>query len=166
MKFEEALPEMRKGKKAYIISGPFDHWIGKEKYFLQYFESMEDFKSKYPDTKLSMPSDPPKGSFLACFMNSILSHIEEDEEGRVTEVSDEKMYQEYLSSPHSVVESFENGKIQLASFSEEKDNIEYYYFDHANKKVMEFYYKNPTKMHHDYFFYSDVIVGSEWELFD
>ena len=60
MKFEEVLPLMRQGTKAYITSGPLVHWKGKEKYFLEYFSSIEDFKGKYPETKLSMPSEPPK----------------------------------------------------------------------------------------------------------
>lgn len=100
MKFEEVLPLMRQGKKAYLTKCVHSWWEGQEKYFLQYFESMDDFKSKYPNTRLRMPGENPFGSFLASFYNT-------------------------------------------------GDN-----------------YLNPSVMNFDFYFYSDIIVGSEWEVFN
>ena len=172
MKFEEVLPLMREGKKAYITSGPLDHWKGKEKYFLEYFSSMEDFKGKHPETKLSMPSDPPKRDFLACFMNNIFQFVEEDEHYNcIRVIPEEETYQEYLEIKEETIRTFEGGNIEVAYAKEEQDedsieDMPIVVFDHVNKCVMSQYYRAPIKMHHDFYFYSEVIVGSEWEVFD
>lgn len=164
MKFEEVLPLMRQGKKAYLTKCVHSWWEGKEKYFLQYFESVKDFKSKYPDTRLRIVGDPPTEiSFLACFMNDIHSLVEDHEDGSFTDIPEEVTYLEYLNSPHETHTLYEDGLIEFIKINNSDESV---YLDHRNKCVMGDYYLNPSVMHYDMYFYSPIIVGSEWEVFD
>lgn len=172
MKFEEALPLMRQGKKGYLVKSCYTHWEGKETYFLQYFESMDDFHTKYPHTRLSMPSELPHGSFLACFWNSIYGgyEFEEDDLGPGKEVPKEHYYNNYRNAPHKTIALHEDGMIELIQLetkdTDDEEDEEFVYLNHRDKCSMGDYYGNPAKMNYDFFFYSDVMMGSDWDVFD
>lgn len=159
MKFEEVLPLMRQGKKAYLTKCHLDWWIGKERYFLEYFDSVEDFKKKYPNIKLGRLGEYPQRCFLACFMNDIYSYCEDSSNEWLSE---EDTYNYYLSLKGETTKLYENGDIEFSFVSDNEIMV----FDHKNKKVMTDYYRDPKKLCYDIFFYSDVLVASEWDVFE
>ena len=106
MKFEDLLSLLRSGRRAYITSNPdYKSWIGKENYWLQYFESFDHFQKLYPDTKLNLLSEYPNNAFLACFMKF------------------------------------------------------------AQQSSWRGDYLKPQRLFYDSYFYSDLLINSEWETF-
>lgn len=181
MKFEEVLPLMRQGKKAYITKCYMNWWEGKENFFMEYFDSMDHFKNKYPNTKLRIAGEPPTTPFLASYFDHYRKAFETEDipTGEINELGYEKhkqkiikngtqedYYNDFIKDPSfKIVKSWDNDQVQKVEISFE-DEIEYYLIDHKNKGIKGQYHKDPDEMEFGYKFYSDVIVSSEWDVFD